>query len=36
MAPVLDYYSELGVPRDADEKQIKQAYRRPRASTTPT
>ena len=28
MAPVLDYYSELGVPRDADEKQIKQAYRR--------
>ena len=28
MAPVQDYYSELGVPRDADEKQIKQAYRR--------
>ena len=28
MAPVLDYYSELSVPRDADEKQIKQAYRR--------
>ncbi len=28
MAPAQDYYSELGVPRDADEKQIKQAYRR--------
>ena len=28
MARVQDYYSELGVPRDADEKQIKQAYRR--------
>ena len=28
MAGVRDYYSELGVPRDADEKQIKQAYRR--------
>ena len=28
MARTQDYYSELGVPRDADEKQIKQAYRR--------
>ena len=28
MASAQDYYSELGVPRDADEKQIKQAYRR--------
>ena len=28
MARAQNYYSELGVPRDADEKQIKQAYRR--------
>ena len=28
MASAQDYYSELGVSRDADEKQIKQAYRR--------
>ena len=28
MASAQDYYRELGVARDADEKQIKQAYRR--------
>ena len=28
MVSAQDYYRELGVPRDADEKRIKQAYRR--------
>ena len=28
MASAQDYYRELGVPRNADEKEIKQAYRR--------